>query len=85
MPDHLPPVAAGEYAFREILSKLIDNACQYTPPGGQVVICGELAGRHVRIDIEDTGIGISDPAKPQIFVRFGRDMDNPPLRRPNLA
>lgn len=77
MLDHLPPVAVGGYTVREILSKLIDNACHYTPPGGQVVIRGELAGRQVRIDIEDTGIGISDSAKPQMFARFGRDMDNP--------
>jgi signal transduction histidine kinase len=80
--DDLPPVAGGLYAIRTIFSKLLDNAYRYTLPNGQIMIRGKRVGRQVRIDIEDTGIGISDSARPHIFVELAHDYDNP-LISPN--
>lgn len=56
----------------EAIYNIIDNALKYTHAGGSVsikVIAYEL---FVRIDICDTGIGISEDEIAQIFTRFYR-------------
>jgi signal transduction histidine kinase len=65
------------HAVRDILWKLIDNACHYTLPNGQIQVRVERVGLEIRVDIVDTGIGISDAAKPYIFADFVHDYNNP--------
>lgn len=55
----------------EALCNLVDNAIKYTEHGGVVlsVIPYEL---FVRVDVEDTGVGIPEAQQAQIFSRFYR-------------
>ena len=56
----------------EALYNLVDNAVKYTPSGGSVwirVIAYEL---FTRIEVQDTGIGISEEEQSKIFQRFYR-------------
>lgn len=56
----------------EALSNLVDNAVKYTPPGGKVTVSVQEYEMFVRIDVADTGIGISEEETAKIFARFYR-------------
>ena len=56
----------------EALSNLIDNAVKYTPDGGSVLLSVTDNTAFVRIDVKDTGIGISEEDTARIFTRFYR-------------
>ena len=57
---------------REALSNLLDNSIKYTPIGGSVQILVTGYPMFERIDIKDTGIGISEEEQPKVFSRFYR-------------
>lgn len=56
----------------EALSNIIDNALKYTPEGGRVSVSASEYEMFVRIDIADTGIGMSEEETAKIFMRFYR-------------
>ncbi len=56
----------------EAIGNLIDNAIKYTPEGGTVSVCINEYLLFLRIDIRDTGIGISEQELGSIFTRFYR-------------
>ena len=65
-------VWADETATRRLLLILIENAVKYTPAGGRVKVRLEVGVDECRIEVEDTGPGISAEALPQVFDRFYR-------------
>lgn len=56
----------------EAVANIVDNAIKYTPCGGKVSISVECYAMFVRINIVDTGIGISETEQGSIFTRFYR-------------
>ena len=56
----------------EALGNLLDNAVKYTPDGGSVSIVVRPWQFYTRIDITDTGIGISSSHYHDVFQRFYR-------------
>lgn len=56
----------------EAVSNIIDNAIKYTPSGGTVSVSVNEYEMFVRIDISDTGIGVSEEDTAKIFKRFYR-------------
>ena len=61
-----------EARLRRLFGNLLDNALQYTPPGGTVSIRASLEGRHAKVEVCDTGQGISLEDLPQLCERFFR-------------
>jgi signal transduction histidine kinase len=55
-----------------ILRNLVRNSVKYTEPGGRILIGCRRAGMGVRIDVYDTGVGISPEHLPRIFEAFER-------------
>jgi signal transduction histidine kinase len=68
----LPDIAADRRRLAEVLQNLLDNAIQYTPSGGQIMISASGDGSDVTFTVSDTGIGIPRADQPRIFERFYR-------------
>lgn len=55
------------------VGQLIDNALNYTLPGGDIVLqMGKIRENHVLLEVEDTGVGIQPRDLPFVFDRFYR-------------
>jgi signal transduction histidine kinase len=65
-------VLAERAALRELLEALVDNALQYTPPGGRAGIAAAARHGAVTLTVWDTGPGIPPAERGRIFERFER-------------
>ena len=57
----------------EALFNLLDNAVKYTLPGGKISVLVEQWEMYVKIDVSDTGKGISESSQAAVFRRFYRE------------
>ncbi|HBL13999.1 MAG TPA: histidine kinase [Cyanobacteria bacterium UBA11162] len=71
IPDNLPLVRADGEWLVETLAKLLDNACKFTSPQGQVTITIQNRDRStLEVSITDTGRGIEPNRLEAVFDRF---------------
>ncbi|MFM9915740.1 MAG: response regulator, partial [Rhizobacter sp.] len=57
--------------LKQVLYNYLSNAIKFTPPGGRVTVRAKAQGaNHFRIEVEDTGIGISPTDLSRLFVEF---------------
>ncbi len=79
MPDDLPSVIADPSRLVQILNNLLGNANKYTPTGGEVFVNAIPSQDHVRVSVDDNGIGISPADQADLFSQFFRS-DDPTVR-----
>ena len=72
IPENPPSVAGDRRRLAEVLQNLLDNARQYTLPGGEIVLSVEASELEVVFTVSDTGIGIPRTDQSRIFERFYR-------------
>jgi len=72
IPNNEIQVMGHESQLYRLVSNLIANAIQYTPPGGSVVVSLAAQDRSATITVKDTGIGIPAEEQSRIFERFYR-------------
>ena len=70
--EKIPDIAGDRRRLTEVLQNLLDNAIQYTPSGGQIMVSAGAADSEVVFTVSDTGIGIPQAEQPRIFERFYR-------------
>ena len=58
--------------IQQAITNLIENAIEFTPPGGQVTVNTWQRGNEVGVTVADTGAGIPAEAQPHVFDRFYR-------------
>ncbi len=61
---------ADKTRFKQIMFNLISNAIKFTPEGGKIDICASIKENKALFAVKDTGIGISDENKSQLFQPF---------------
>jgi PAS domain S-box-containing protein len=62
-----------------VVTHLVENALNYTPPQGKVTVSTTVEDGQAVIMVRDTGIGISDQDRPRIFQELYRANDSRPL------
>jgi heavy metal sensor kinase len=64
--------------MERVVTNLLSNAIKYTAADGWVKVCAESLQSHVRLTVEDSGVGIPQDHLPHIFDRFYRVPDPNP-------
>jgi signal transduction histidine kinase len=72
LPPGLEDIPGDRDRLMQVMINLLDNACQYTPPGGQVSIEVKRQGHEVLVAVHDSGMGIPPEHLPNVFTRFYR-------------
>ncbi|MBA3545975.1 MAG: HAMP domain-containing histidine kinase [Nannocystis sp.] len=68
-------VAGDREALVRVLVHLLDNAAKFTADG-TITIAARRVGDEIEIEVRDTGIGIPEAARAQIFERFTQADDS---------
>jgi len=72
---HLQPdvsLIGDDELLRRLTMNLLDNAVQYTPPGGAVTVTLTCDAKLATITFSDTGPGIAAADRERVFERFVR-------------
>jgi signal transduction histidine kinase len=73
LPAPSPPVCADRTRLIQVMTNLLSNATKFNRPGGEVrVRLAEVDDAQVRIDVQDTGLGLSPVQQAQLFQPFNR-------------
>ena len=72
----LDEIDADERKLKQVLINLIANAVKFTDAGGKVTVRASRVSDGVRVEVEDTGIGIAPEHHELVFEEF-RQVGNP--------
>jgi signal transduction histidine kinase len=68
-----PPIHADRGKVRDVLANLLSNAIRFTPDGGLVSVSVAPAPEgpdRIRIEVADTGAGVAEADRPNVFRPF---------------
>lgn len=68
--SEMQPIEVDRSAFEHLVRNLLDNAFQYTEPGGRVRFIVRDEPTRLIVRVEDTGIGIPAGEQEKIFLPF---------------
>ncbi len=68
--DHLPEIYADSAQMTQILVNVVVNAIQAMPEGGELTIQTTASKKSVSLIVSDSGIGMDDKIKRQVFLPF---------------
>ncbi len=71
-PAKYPTTKLDKDKVNVALVNLLGNAAKYTPDGGRVRFEVKITDREIRIEVEDSGVGISEEELPRICDKFFR-------------
>lgn len=72
VPVQLPMVIGDRERIEQVLANLVNNAIKYNRPSGFIKVMVGQEDAFVRIDVIDSGIGISKENQRRLFERFFR-------------
>jgi PAS domain S-box-containing protein len=66
----IPPVRVSPNQLRQVIINIVKNGIEAMPQGGVLSISTEVVEGHLQIAIRDSGVGMSEDVKKQIFDAF---------------
>ncbi|MFI2754533.1 DUF4118 domain-containing protein [Cellulomonas sp. P22] len=78
VPEDLPLVSTDPGLLERVVANVVGNAARHAPPGTRVRLAGSATRRTVELRVIDTGAGLSDELKDQMFEPFQRLGDSSP-------
>ena len=63
---------ADPFRIRQVIDNLLTNAVKYNRTGGSITVSVESTDEMVRVDVTDTGVGVSAADQAHLFDRFFR-------------
>jgi signal transduction histidine kinase len=72
MPERLPTMMADSRRLYQVLINLINNAIKFTPEEGTITVRAKLEDDGLLVEVEDTGIGITEQDITKLFKRFNQ-------------
>lgn len=73
--EDLPRLVRADGArFRQVLTNLVANALKFTE-AGEVLVVAECSDGALRVQVHDTGIGVSPESQKRLFQKFSQADD----------
>ncbi len=72
LPGNLPLLEFDAVLIDRVLCNLLDNAAKYAPAGSRITISARIKQQDIWISVADTGPGLPESLKDQIFDKFTR-------------
>ena len=72
IPENMPPLNADRRKVKQVLLNYLSNALKFTPSGGTVTTHVTDNPHEVRIEVQDTGIGIPEEDQAKLFKPFSQ-------------
>ncbi|WP_229898884.1 PAS domain-containing sensor histidine kinase [Streptomyces hiroshimensis] len=67
-----PLLRGDRHRLQNVLANLLENAAKYTPAGGRISVTAAPHGEFWEIEVADTGIGVPEEFREEIFNGFVR-------------
>ena len=68
----IPPFKGDKRRMKQVLINLVSNAIKFTPAGGTVEITAQYENEALKIQVNDTGIGIAADQIEKVLLPFGQ-------------
>jgi CheY-like chemotaxis protein/anti-sigma regulatory factor (Ser/Thr protein kinase) len=72
LPDDPVYLLGDGVRLAQVFSNLLNNAAKYSETGAKISIAARVVGNKLRVDVVDTGAGISAQAIPAVFEMFSQ-------------
>ena len=69
-PPDFPAALVDRQLIHQVVLNLLLNACEFTNPGGRIILSLTRSGEHAVISVDDSGKGISPEDQDKIFQLF---------------
>jgi two-component system sensor histidine kinase KdpD len=74
IPGDLPLLRLDGVLIEQVFFNLLENACQYSPPGSRIEISAWQQCEHVYISVADNGPGLPAGSESRVFEKFYRGL-----------
>lgn len=68
--DNMPFIPADALEIKRVIYNLVQNAINYTPKGGQIVVSTRYVDHEARVGIQDNGPGIDENIQKTLFEPY---------------
>jgi signal transduction histidine kinase len=82
LPAEMSTIFVDKDLLRIAITNLLTNAIKYTKAGGRVALSADEDEQNIRINVTDTGLGISPEDQKRIFYKFFRSDDEEVRKKP---